>query len=209
MSLTTIQTKILETLQNAITADEALSLRDIAERIGVKSANAVLYQVRKLEKIGNIMRDNNGKVIGVSMPNSSNALAFLPLLGNAACGLPFEQIEQERMIPAPLGFFRRSLSSKLYIVKAVGNSMSPKIQDGDYIVFEKDLDPTNGSVVVARTRQGFTVKVFKERKDELILEPINKDYRPLVFPKKGSKDDFVIDGVAVGVFKPQENLSIY
>jgi repressor LexA len=206
LKLTNIQTKILEVLRASIVSNESLSLREIAEKVGVKSANAVFYQIKRLEKAGVLNRDDFGKVTGVVSPDISAAIAYLPLLGNASCGTPFEEIEEERMIPAPLGFFKRGLNSKLYTVKAVGNSMAPRIQDGDYIVFEKNAHPNNGSVVVARTDHGFTIKVFKELKNELKLEPYNKAYDPLVFQKNQQGKQFVVDGVAVGVFKPQENL---
>lgn len=206
MKLTKIQQKIINTLEKSISNDESLSLRDIAEKVGVASANAVLYQIKKLEKAGIVKRNSGGKVIGVMAGNANNAFAFLPLLGQAACGIPLEKIEQERMIPVPLGLLGKKLKHNLYMVKAFGDSMSPKIQNGDYIIFDPEKDPENGSIVVARTPAGFTIKVFKTAPREYILEPVNKEFKPLVFAKDSAEDDFIIDGVAVGVFKPQQNL---
>ena len=83
--------------------------------------------------------------------------------------------------------------------------MYPKIEEEDFVIFESG-QPQSGDIVVARLKDGFTIKIFKEKSDQYILEPINKDYQPFVFDKNQSGKTFNIDGKAVGVFKPQENL---
>lgn len=204
-----IQQKLLEILRNAISSSDSLSMQDMANEIGVSSPNTILYHLRRLENAGLIRRDAFGKVIRVSSSDSVNAFAFLPLLGNAKCGIPLDQVVEEnstQMMPIPLRLLGRNISSNLYLVKAVGDSMSPKIEDGDFVVFEHTSTPKAGEIVVARTNEGFTIKILKEMANQYLLEPVNKRYGPLVFDKNQKDKIFNVDGVAVGVFKPQKNL---
>jgi len=204
------QKKLLDVIRGAISSGESLSMQDMAERVGVNSPNTILYHIRKLEENGFIRRDVNGKVARVnSSDDSTSALAYLPVLGNARCGDPLEQIIDKatiRMVPVPLRLLNKNLDSDLYLIQALGDSMSPKIEEGDYVIFEAKQSPREGDIIVARTEEGFTIKKFKEVKSQFILKPINSNYPPLIFDKKQANKTFNIDGVAIGVFKSECNL---
>lgn len=208
MALNDTQRKILEMLKQAIESGEVISLRDIGGPLDL-SANTVLYHIRKLEGEGFIVRGSDGKVIRVNAPDNNSAISFLRLLGNARCGQPLEQVVEDnviRMIPIPLRLLGRNTKKHLYLIKAVGDSMYPKIDDGDLVIFEQNASPQQGDMVVARIADGFTIKTFKETEHEYILKPYNTKYEPFVFDKSQRDDLFNIDGVAVGVFKPELNL---
>lgn len=195
-------------LKQAIASGEAISLRDIGGEFDL-AANTVLYHIKKLEEKGLVVRNTDGRVIRVNSPEDSSAIAYLPLLGNAACGPSLDTVVENntvRMIPVPLHILGRNSKRNIYLIEAVGDSMAEKIENGDYVIFEPNPSPSPGQVVVARTKDGFTIKVFKETSSQYILEPLNADYLPLVFEKDEIDESLNIDGVAVGVFKPQENL---
>lgn len=195
-------------LKRAVASGEAISLRDIGGELNL-AANTVLYHIKKLEQKGLVVRNTNGRVIRVNSPEDNSAIAFLPLLGNAACGQPLDAIvesETIRMIPVPLNILGRNSKRNLYLIEAVGDSMAEKIENGDYVIFEPNPSPDPGQIVVVRTKDGFTIKVFKKTASQCILEPLNPNYLPLVFDKSEIDESFNIDGVAVGIFKPQENL---
>ncbi len=195
-------------LRASIEAGESLSLRAIGTEIDL-AANTVLYHIRKLEHDGFIIRDSNGRVIRVNSPDANSAIAFLPLLGNAYCGQPLNEIVENhitQMIPVPLRILGRNSKKQLYLVRAVGDSMVPKIDDGDLIIMEENPAPQSGSIVVARIADGFTVKIFKETDSQYILKPYNPKYEPFVFNKDQVNQTFNIDGVAIGVFKLELNL---
>ncbi len=200
--------KIFEILRRSISSGDTISLRDIGGELNL-AANTVLYHIKKLEEKGLIVRSVNGKVTRVNSPEDNSAIAFLPLLGNAACGQPLDAVvetETVRMIPVPLNLLGKNSKRDLYLVEATGDSMAEKIENGDYVIFEPNASPIPGQIVVARTKDGFTIKVFKKTVSQCILEPLNPKHLPLVFDKDEVNESFDIDGVAVGVFKPQENL---
>lgn len=195
-------------LKQSISSGETISLRDIGRELDL-AANTILYHIRKLEKRGLIVRNADGKVVRVNSPEDNSAIAYLPLLGNAACGRPLDAVVEDstiRMIPIPLHILGRNSKRNLYLIEAVGNSMAEKIENGDYVIFEPNPSPSQGQIVVARTKDGFTIKVFNKTASQCILEPLNSNYLPLVFEKSEIDESFNIDGVAVGIFKPQENL---
>ena len=204
------QQKIMELLRSAVAHGDTLSMSSMAEELGFESPNAIFYHIKNLENLGLIVRDAAGKVIRInSLEEASGAVSFLPLLGSARCGPPLEQIIEdftEKMLPIPLHLLGKNSRKQLYLITAVGDSMYPRVQDGDIIIFELNPSPIQGSMVVARTGEGATVKRYKETKTQIILEPENPQYQPLVFNKSERDELFNIDGVAVGVFKPQENL---
>ena len=207
MSVTEIQKRILEKLRQAMSFGETVSLRDLAGIFDV-APNTILYHIKKLEEQGFIVRDVNGKVVRVNSPDESSAIAYLPLLGSARCGEPLENIVDEstvRMIPIPLRLLGKNTKKQLYVIKAIGDSMKPKIEEEDFVIFESK-PPQVGDLVVARLEDGFTIKVFKENQEQYILNPLNTAYEPYVFNKNQQGKQFNIDGVAVGVFKSQENL---
>jgi len=208
--LSNVQKKILEFLRSFIGQGEFLSLRELANLLNLDSPNAVLYHIRKLEELGYLIRDGSGKVVRVNTPDEiTGGIALLPLLGNATCGLPLDQVVNDstlEMVPVPLGAIGRNLKRALYLVKAVGKSMEPKIEDGDLVIFEPSQIASQGKIVVARTQEGFVIKKFKETLTHFILESINPIFDNLAFNKTDEGKTFNIDGVAIGVFKPEDNL---
>lgn len=204
------QRKLLEVIRSSMSNNEAISMQEMAMRIGVDSPNTVLYHIRKLEDKGLIVRNENGKVIRVNSPDdATGAVAFLPLLGSARCGTPLDQIEYdivERMLPIPLKLLGQNTNKKLYLIRAVGDSMSPKIQDSDIVIFEINKSPSIGNIVVARTNEGSVIKRYNESNSQFVLESENSKYSPLIFDKDKLGNSLNIDGIAVGLFKSQNSL---
>jgi len=143
MSISDIQTKILEAIRLGVESGESLSMRNLGEKFDL-SANTILYHIRKLEEGGLLVRDSNGRVVRANSPDEKQAVAFLPLLARASCGKPLDEVVDEntaRLVPVPLYLLGRNSKRQLYLVKALGDSMSPKIEDGDLVAFEANHSP--------------------------------------------------------------------
>jgi len=93
----------------------------------------------------------------------------------------------------------RRLNRKMFVAKVVGKSMEPRIPDGSYCVFMADVvGSRQGKVVLVQhhdisdseTGGSYTVKRYKSEKryekdetwfhERIILEPINRDFEPIV-----------------------------
>jgi DNA polymerase V len=84
-----------------------------------------------------------------------------------------------------------------FLVRAKGNSMINKgIQNGDILVVDKSLKPENNSIVIAYIDGEFTVKRFRKEKENIVLYPANRDYKPI---KIDSEDNFLVWGVVTYV----------
>lgn len=101
-------------------------------------------------------------------------------------------------------------SNKLFVAKVVGHSMEPLITSDSYCIFRFGVEGTRQNKIVLVQHDSirdpdfggsFTVKRYKSKKtygqgdtwkhDEIVLEPINKDYDPIVI-KDAEEGEFKV-----------------
>lgn len=71
-----------------------------------------------------------------------------------------------------------------FALEVKGNSMAPRIEDGDIIVVSPKLEPRTGDICVVRVNDEDTVKRVKIENSYLHLIPLNPEYEPMVVRKK-------------------------
>lgn len=72
------------------------------------------------------------------------------------------------------------------------------ISDGDLLVIDRSLEPTNGKIAVCYIDGEFTAKRIQKTKNELWLIPENDDYQPI---KITEDNNFVVWGIVTHVIK--------
>jgi len=72
------------------------------------------------------------------------------------------------------------------------------INEGDLLIIDKSLEPTDGKIAVCYIDGEFTLKRIKLEKDYCLLMPENDDFQPI---KVTEDNDFVIWGILVHVIK--------
>lgn len=120
------------------------------------------------------------------------AMATIPLVGSIACGTPItaeENIEAHIGIPAA---WRAD-----FALTCKGDSMAPKIQDGDIVCIRKQAEVENGEIAAVRIDEEATLKRFYRQGDTVLLQAENPAYPPLVYTQH-QLDDIAIEGLAVG-----------
>ncbi|MGH2566821.1 MAG: LexA family protein [Bacteroidota bacterium] len=65
-----------------------------------------------------------------------------------------------------------------------GNSMAPRIEDGDVIVVSPKQEARSGDICVVRVNDEDTVKRVKMESEFIQLVPLNPDYEPMVVRNK-------------------------
>ncbi|MGM9773717.1 MAG: DNA/RNA helicase domain-containing protein [Candidatus Egerieousia sp.] len=147
---------------------------------------------------------------------------FLPLYSlKAACGYfgDGELVEEIGWMKVDgLG----KLNRNMFVVQAVGHSMEPIINDGDYCVFRANpAGSRQGKIVLAEHRTfdpdydgSYSIKTYTSRKsfnddgtwrhEEIVLQPRNHDYSPIIIEAEAA-DEFRIIGEFVGTLKPFES----
>lgn len=110
--------------------------------------------------------------------------ALLPLLGAAAAGLPLNSEafpDESILVPAKYGD-----PSKFYAISAIGDSMSPRINNGDYVIVHHDSDPRIHDIVLVRSDgigvDDYTIKVLHSTGRTVSLHSLNSNYPPLILP---------------------------
>lgn len=169
------------------------TVREIGEAFGIKSPNGVMCHLRALERKGLIRRS----------PNKSRAIELtegvergqhsLPMAGMVAAGttaLAFEQSDR-------MDFSGMFCQNDRFILQVSGDSMlDAHIQDGDFVVIQKQDTAEPGQMVVAELPSGdSTLKFWYPEGDRIRLQPANGEMEPLYV------SDAKVVGVAVGVVR--------
>lgn len=81
-------------------------------------------------------------------------------------------------------------------IKIDGDSMSPKLEPGDYAIVIAQEVAKSHDIVVARLNGNGLVKEFVKREDHIILRSYNPKYEPIIVLPS---DDFKIIGVVYGI----------
>jgi len=71
-----------------------------------------------------------------------------------------------------------------FALRVKGNSMAPRIEDGDIIVVSPKLEGKSGDICVVRVNDEDTVKRVKIDSEYIQLIPLNPEYEPMVVRKR-------------------------
>lgn len=104
----------------------------------------------------------------------------IPVYGRVAAGIPIEAIENiidfEEIPDAWPGEYAA--------LKVKGDSMVPRIMEGDVLIVKIQDDAESGDVVVAIVNgEDATVKKLIKQGDGIVLQPLNTAYEPMYFSK--------------------------
>jgi repressor LexA len=180
------------------------SVREIGEAVGLTSPSTVHSHLNSLQKLGYLRRDpTKPRAIEVRWEAGSGAIidrrpvCHVPLVGDVAAGtgvLAKENVEEVMPLPSDL-----TGEGELFMVRVRGDSMiDAGILDGDLVVAHVQNTAENGDIVVAGIGDDeATVKTFRSKGAEIVLEPANPTMEPMRFPA----DDVVVFGRVVTVMR--------
>ena len=150
------------------------TVREICEKVQLKSTSSVHSHLEQLEKNGYIHRDPTKpraiEIVDDTFNLSRRELVNVPLIGTVAAGAP---------IPAEL-----LPNSETFMLKVRGNSMiDVGIYDGDRVIVEQTSVAENGEIVVALIDDSATVKRFFKENGHYRLQPENATMDPIIVDK--------------------------
>lgn len=117
----------------------------------------------------------------------------VPLVGRIACGQPItaeENLEGYVSIPAAW--------HATFTLQCRGDSMEPRIKDGDLVAIRKDVQVENGQIAAVRIGDEATLKHLYLHEDYIELRPENPTYSSII-RRKEEMNDVTIEGKAVGL----------
>ncbi|HOG15122.1 MAG TPA: S24 family peptidase [Candidatus Absconditabacterales bacterium] len=201
--------ELLDDVQRALiaffkknTSEEGLTLREIASAIGVNHPQTVLNKLNQLVLKGYFVKDNSGyRLVRESVQSKFDDIIQIPVFGFAQCGnkgkAVIDDYSQEK-IPVTLAFIGTSDVQNCFFVRAKGNSMEPKIQDGDLVLIRQqaNYDP-NDFVFIVHNELPKLKKIIKEE-NKFYLESVNRFFDKVELSKY---DESKIIGVVKKIIK--------
>jgi len=146
---------------------------EMMELLGVRSKSVVHFWVQKLLKAGLLAKDDGG-----FLKPARSALA-LPLVGEIAAGFP-SPAEEELQDILSLDEYLITRPASSFLLSVSGDSMSGEgIKQGDLVIVDRGREPKNGDIILAEVDGAWTMKYFRKRGREVILEAANPKYPPI------------------------------
>lgn len=123
--------------------------------------------------MGWIEEDNN---------KETNALK-IPVLGNVAAGIPISAIEDILDYEeVPISW---QSQGEFFALRIKGDSMQPKIDDGDVVIVKQQSDANSGDTVIALVNgDDATCKRLEKTDNGIMLVSTNAKYPPMFFTKE-------------------------
>lgn len=177
------------------------SIREIGKRFGIKSTKTVSEYLQSLADKGYIEREASRsrgvRILGLNLERPE--VVSVPFYGKIASGQPAlsrDHVDSEfgldpKLVGLPNAFF----------LEVLGDSMEGiGILDGDLALVEpiEETEVRNGEIVAARLAGEATVKLYFRRDEQIVLEPANTDYAPVLVREY---DDFTLLGRVAGLFR--------
>lgn len=171
-----------------------LTQEDLAKKMGYKSKTTI----NKIEMGINEVTTSNAakfaKALGMTIPEimgweddkakpTPSHGVKIPVLGRVAAGIPMEAIENiidTEEIPEVM-----AKSGEYFGLQIKGNSMTPRICEGDVVIVRKQSDAETDEVVIAMVNGDDAVcKRLMKYAGGISLMSFNPEYSPLIFSDK-------------------------
>ncbi len=159
-----------------------MSQDDLAKHLCVNRVSISNYEQNKntptlenLRKIREVLKLE----AGYFEENEEKQVKYIPLIGVASCGVPNISYNDDiEYIPVNPELAREGV----YALKAEGDSMLPKIKEGDVIICDKNMECSNGDIVHYTTIDGESglKKYLIDDKGVVTLMPINTNFPPIM-----------------------------
>lgn len=161
-----------------------LSQAELANKLGLAKSTVSMYEVGKrqpdFETLELIADFFNVDMNFLLCRRSNSAPVRIPVLGRVAAGIPIDAVEyivDWEEIPADM-----ALTGEYFCLQIKGDSMEPKISDGDVVIVRKQEDADTGDLVIALVNgSDATCKRLMKYTDGIALISTNPKYAPLQY----------------------------
>lgn len=168
-----------------------INAQELADKSGVSKASISQY-VNGSHKPSNISAPKLSKVLKVNAmwlmgfdideqhPNSKAPGVSIPVLGRVAAGIPIEAVED--IIDTEEITEELARTGSFFGLQIKGNSMEPRMCEGDVVIVRQQDDAESGDVVIALINGDDAVcKRLRKYKEGIELISNNPSYEPMYF----------------------------
>lgn len=198
-----IAKRLLETIQK-----RQMTYGDLATKTGIAKSAIQRYATGETKKIPLPRLEALADALGVSAaylmgwdePSPARPLPTgllpvvkrrIPILGHVAAGVPImAEREYEEYEDDTYGI------SCDYVLRVEGDSMEPRVQNGDVVYVREQPDVDDGQIAVVGVDDSVTLKVVYHLPNGLQLVSLNPKYKPMIYTQENT-DYLAIIGLAV------------
>ena len=184
-----------------------MSQEELAKKLGYKSRSSInkietdarnLTQ-SKIKSIADALLTTPSYIMGWEEPkeeipphfNPMPDMRKVPRVGRIACGEPITAEENiEDYDETPSGWHAD------FSLLCVGDSMSPKIENGDIVAIRCQQQVNNGEIAAVRIGDEATLKMVFVHEDYIELRPVNPAY-PSIIRRLDEMEEILTEGKAV------------
>ncbi len=189
------QKKILELLRGQ---ENQFSIRDLQEHLDISSPSVVYHHIQQLEKKGLLSRNPNNPGDYRVVEPQQEGIFFLPVYGIATCGPQGKVLEQTpiRSLPVSADLLSFPVQDAIF-VQAKGDSMLPRIHDGDLVLIERGRPARHGQMVLCSLDGQAMIKLLHHQNHRTALISLHPLFVDIEVAATIS--DFWIEGIVRGV----------
>lgn len=176
--------------------------REIGQAVGIRSTGHVDHHLSALEHKGLITRVR-GKSRGIQLHERVGY--GVPIVGVIAAGVPIDHYPDTEQEPLDMGAHTNEAT---YVLLVKGDSMIDDcIADGDFVLINPDVRPTDGDIVVAThvnaTTDGgaATLKRLYREPGRIRLQPANSAHQPIYVDAAEWDREWRVQGKVIAVFR--------
>lgn len=189
------------------------SAEKVAERLGVSPATIYRYEKGDIEKVpvdslaelAKILQTTPAYLMGwEEQPTPAPSpippgfspmpeMVQVPLIGTIACGTPItaeQNIEQMVCVP--------SRWHATFTLTCKGQSMEPRIHDGDLVAIRSQAEVENGEIAAVRIGEEATLKRVYLHPSFIELRPENPAFESIILSRE-EMNSVTIEGKAIGL----------
>ncbi len=170
-------------LQRHMTQEELAKYLGTTKQTIYKYENNIITNIPSdnIVKLAELFGTSPLTIMGMEHPKEKS-YCRIPVLGRVAAGIPLDAIEEIidwEEIPQEM-----AKDGEYFGLKIKGNSMSPRIQNGDVVIVRKQDDADTDDIVIALVNgnEG-CCKKLKKTNTGIMLISFNPAYEPMVFDK--------------------------
>lgn len=165
--------------------------KEVADAIGVSPQTfntwlqmVALPRMGKVQALADYFGINKSDLLDDKPePREKPRSVKIPVLGDVAAGIPIEAIED--IIDYEEIDENLARRGDFFGLRIKGNSMSPRIQNGDVVIVRIQSDAESGDIVIAKVNgDDACCKKLQKHDDGISLISFNPDYEPMFFSKK-------------------------
>lgn len=181
--------KIINIL-NELKDEQELSISELARRVGMAKSAVSRYfnktrqfPLNRAHDFAAALNTTTEYILGIDNVKSKSKKTkgvTIPVLGEVAAGIPIEAIED--IIDYEEISKDMAHTGDFFGLRIKGDSMSPRISEGDVVIVRQQNDAESGDIVIVLVNgESATCKRLMKYKDGISLISFNPMYHPMTF----------------------------